>query len=86
MLDRYGREPFAEYETEARRWLEGGKTAADEGALQRVVEVFPNSDAAPVAMTALGDVQLSMSRPVAAASTFGRVYLRYPAQVDRPAL
>ena len=86
VLDRFGREPFAEYETEARRWLEGGKTAADERALQRVVDVFPNSDAAPTAMTALGDVQLSMSRPAEAASTFGRVYHRYPAQVDRPAL
>jgi len=86
LIDQHGQSLFAAYEAEARRWLESGRSAADLDALARVIETFPNSEAAAGALVAQGDLFLASDRPVHAAEAFARAYHRYPRCVDRPAL
>jgi len=86
LLEQNGRKLYAPYETEAAQWLSSGRAAGDEAALRQVVETFPNSDAAPKALIACGEVLARAGHAEPAARQFAKAYHRYPKQVDRPAL
>jgi len=86
LLEQNGRNLYAPYETEAAQWLSSGRAAGDEAALRQVVETFPNSDAAPKALIACGEVLARAGHAEPAARQFAKAYHRYPKQVDRPAL
>ncbi len=86
LIDKHGRSIYAPYEAEAGRWLESGGTAGDDAVLARLVAAFPNSNAAPRALIALGDREARVGRPQQAAVRFAQAYHRYPKQVDRPDL
>ena len=86
LVDRLGVDIYAPYEAEAREWLEGARAADDAVVLERVVETFPNSEAAPLGLIALGELVFQQGRPAEGALRFAQVYHRYPKQVDRPSL
>ncbi len=62
LITRHGRSIYALHEAQARRWLESGRKTGDEespsagATLQRIVETFPNSQAAPLALVAHGEL------------------------------
>lgn len=85
LLEQNGRKLYAPYEAEAAQWLSSGRAAGDETALRQVVETFPNSEAAPKALIACGEVLAKAGRADAAARQFTKAYHRYPKQIDRPA-
>ncbi|MGB2984444.1 MAG: PQQ-binding-like beta-propeller repeat protein, partial [Phycisphaerae bacterium] len=86
LIEQYGRSIYAPYEAEARRWLDSGRAADDEATLERLVASFPNSEAAPLALIAHGELLAHDRRAEEAAKRFARAYHRYPKQVDRSAL
>ncbi|MBI4718872.1 MAG: PQQ-binding-like beta-propeller repeat protein [Planctomycetes bacterium] len=84
LVERLGAAVYAPYEAEAQRWLDSGRAAEDLGLLTRVVDTFPNSNAAPQALTAQGDALVRLSRFEEAARAYARAYHRYPRNVNRP--
>ncbi len=54
LIARHGKEVYQQLEEEAQRWLEGAYKTDHEGVFIRLIETFPNSDAAPKAMVAYG--------------------------------
>lgn len=86
LISKHSRSVYAKHEAEARNWLDGAGKAGDEARLHRVVETFPNSEAAPAALVALGELLARRGDAEAAARSFARAYHRYPKQVDRPTL
>ncbi len=86
LLEQNGRSIFSAYDAEAKEWLASGQAAADAELLERVVEAFPNSEAAPRALIALGELLSREGRVDAAARHFARAFHRYPTLVDRPTL
>jgi len=86
LLEQNGRNLFAPYEAEAAQWLSSGRAAGDEAVLRQVVDTFPNSEAAPKALIAGGDVLAKAGRAEAAARRYAKAYHRYPKQIDRPAM
>ena len=83
LLDRHGRTLYAQYESEARRWLERAKKRGDDDGFRRVVDTFPNSETAPRAFVVWGERLMRDGRPIEAAQRFANAYHRYPAGVDR---
>ena len=86
LIAQHGRSVYASHEAEARRWLDSAQATGDEATLQRLALTFPNSEAAPLALTAHGDLLVSRGKPEDAAKCFAKAYHRYPKQVDRPLL
>ncbi len=86
LIERHGRAIYAAYDAEAKQWLRSGQTAADAQVLERVVSTFPNSESAPLALVALGDLLASRGTPEPAAKRYAAAYHRYSEQVDRPTL
>lgn len=86
LIKEHGRESYAPYEAEAKQWLASGKASGDVETLQRIVETFPNSDTAPMALMAYGELLAKAGRADAAAREFSRAYHRYPRLSDRAGL
>jgi outer membrane protein assembly factor BamB/thioredoxin-like negative regulator of GroEL len=86
ILEQHGRQVYAPHEAEAKEWLASGKTAGDEELLHTLVLTFPNSEAAPQAMIACGELAARSGRAHVAARQFSRAYHRYPRMVDGPGL
>jgi len=86
LLAKFGDSIYAQYESEARRWLESGKTGNDLGRLDMLVRTFPNSKTAPLAMLAQADLLLANDMPVRAAAVLTAAYYRYPSRVDKVAI
>jgi len=86
LIEKNGPGVYAAFETEAAQWVEAARTAADEGKLRAVVETFPNSNAAPQALIACGELLSQSKRYEEAARQFARAYHRYGERVDRSAL
>jgi outer membrane protein assembly factor BamB len=86
LIAEHGCTIYAPYEAEARAWLTSARTAGDLSLMRRVVETFPNSAAAPLALIAQGELLSGLGRPLQAAKRFARAYHRYPQEVDRPAM
>lgn len=81
-----GRAIYERYDAEARQWLARDRAAGDLAGLQRVVETFPNSTAAPLALIAQGELLASAGKAKDASRRFAQAYHYYPDQVDRPDL
>jgi len=86
LLERRGKEIYEPYEAEARGLLDTGRAAKDERLIERVAEVFPNSDAASAALLELGELYLAKGEPETAAATFTRAYYRHGNPLDRPSI
>ncbi|MEK6677232.1 MAG: PQQ-binding-like beta-propeller repeat protein [Planctomycetota bacterium] len=86
LIDKHGVDVYNSWETEARRWLESARTTGDLSALQRVVETFPNSVAAALALVVRADVLTQSGKHDEAARTLSRCLYQYPQAPDRPAL
>ncbi len=86
LITKHGRSIYAKHEAEARSWLDSAKATGDETKLGRIVETFPNSEAAPDALVALGELLARRGDVENAAKSFARAYHRYPKRVDRPTL
>ncbi len=85
-LERFGRSIYAPFEAEARQWLLSGREIGDRSILARVLEVFPNSQSAPLALIAQGDVLVREGRHEEAARLLTKAYHQYPAVENRPLL
>ena len=86
LIAKHGRTIYAPYEAEARAWLTSARTTGDLSLLDRVVDPFPNSASAPLALIAQGELLSGLGRPLQAARRFAKAYHCYPQQVDRPAM
>ncbi|MCH8252264.1 MAG: PQQ-binding-like beta-propeller repeat protein [Planctomycetes bacterium] len=86
LIEQHGAGIYARFDDEAQRWLESATAADDADLLERVVETFPNSSAAPDALVALGETLARSGHPEKAAHRFAAAYQRYPKAVDRPRL
>lgn len=86
LIETSGRSAYAPFEAEARIWLERGTAAGDVGALERVIETFPNSRSASLATMAIGDLLAGKGEPLKAAVWYSRCFHRYAQQVDQPSL
>ncbi len=82
----HGRAIYRTYEAQAGRWLRGARAVGSDEAFERLVQTFPNSEAAPLALRAYGDWLVDLNRVVDAARQYTRAYHAYPKRVDRPAL
>jgi outer membrane protein assembly factor BamB/tetratricopeptide (TPR) repeat protein len=80
----YGNEAYESFAVEAGSWYEQGRGGSNMDMLQRVVDVFPNSPSAPLALIAMGDVLTAQGDPIGATRYFAHAYHRYAHQVDRP--
>ncbi|UCE59235.1 MAG: PQQ-binding-like beta-propeller repeat protein [Phycisphaerales bacterium] len=86
LIQRNGKSIYAAYEAQAQRRLEMGQDLGDVDVLSQVVETFPNSDAAPRALIAHGELLVKAGNPGEAAGLFSRAYHRFPRHVNRPEL
>ncbi len=86
LIEERGRDIYEPHEAEAARLLEGARQTADETTFVRIIEAFPNSKTAPVALIAHGDLLRARDRAGEAAGKYAVAYHRYPKEVDRPAL
>jgi outer membrane protein assembly factor BamB/predicted Zn-dependent protease len=84
LIEEHGRAVYAGFDEEAGRWLQSGRSAGDTEALDRLVSTFPNSESAPVALVALGDLLAAGGDAERAAKRYAAAYHRYPDRVDRP--
>ncbi len=83
LLIQFGDTIYAQYESEALRWLESGKAGGDLGRLELIVRTFPNSQTAPLAMLAQADLLLANASPARAAAVLSAAYYRYPNRLDK---
>ncbi len=83
LLAQFGDSMYAQYESEARRWLDSGKAAGDLGRLEMIVRTFPNSRTAPLAMIAQADLLRANASPARAATILSTAYYRYPDRLDK---
>ena len=86
IVEQNGASIYAPYDAEAKRWLDSARQSRDRALLERLVDTFPNSGAAPQALVALADLMSQGARPSEAARLFARAYHRYPSLVNRPKL
>jgi outer membrane protein assembly factor BamB len=86
LITEHGRDIYDSFEQEAQQWLVGAQAAGDRDLLQRIVDTFPNSTAAPAALTIDGDLLATAGRPDEAAQRWISACHRYPRLVDRPSL
>lgn len=86
VLAAHDRVLYAPYEDEAASLVANGRAARDASELRRAVDIFPNSDAAPQAMIALGELAMVDGRAGDAARTWSQAYHRYSDRVDPPLL
>ncbi len=86
LIGSHGVSIYVTFEDEARRWYQTGLASGDGELLARVVETFPNSAAAPLALIARGEMLAKLNRPHQAARLLARAYHRYPKHVNRPKL
>lgn len=86
LIAAHGRNIYAAFDQEAARILDHARRTDNANALQQIVIIFPNSQAAPLALTAHGDLLLRGGRAAQAARRYAQAYHRYPIQPDHPAL
>ncbi|MFQ5592365.1 MAG: PQQ-binding-like beta-propeller repeat protein, partial [Phycisphaerae bacterium] len=86
LIARHGAAIYAPFEAEAKRWYARGLASANVELLARVADTFPNSDTAPLALIAQGELLAQMNRPDESARLLARAYHRYPEQVNRAQL
>lgn len=84
LIEKHGAALFVPYETEARHWLDSGRSARDADALTRVVETFPNSAAAAEAVVVLAELDRDHDRFTEAAQRLTLAFHRYGTRLDRP--
>lgn len=77
---------YAPYEKEAQQLLNGALATDDQELLQRVIQVFPNSSAAPKALVRRGDLFASAGDFGRAAEAYVSAYHRFGKKLDRPEL
>ena len=86
LIEHHGRQVYERYDQQASQWLAAGRSAGDVELLNRVVESFPNARAAPMAMQAKGRLLQDRGECLEAARAFYTALLRFPLQVDAPAI
>ena len=80
----YGRKVYARFESQARRWLDAGVREADLAFLGRVVQTYPNAEAAPLALIEIGKILRKEGRPLEAVRRLSAAYSRYGDRIDAP--
>lgn len=86
LIQDHGPELYAPFEARAKALVESGTTAGDAATLKRVVDIYPNSQAAADALIGLGDLAHKNGHPMDAARLWSRAYQRYGHRADRPEL
>ncbi|MCH7838817.1 MAG: PQQ-binding-like beta-propeller repeat protein [Planctomycetes bacterium] len=86
LIAQHGRTLYDPYEAQAQRWLAGARASGDGKILDRIVWQFPNSRAAPRALTSQAELLAQSGRVREAVRRWTTAYQRYPHEVDRPAL
>jgi len=86
LIDQHGPPVYSVFEESAQRLLQAGRAAADRQTLIRVVETYPNSNAAPQAIITRGDLLVAKGEAENAAKLFRLAYYGYLDQIDRPEL
>ncbi len=86
LIERHGRSIYKPYEAQAGQWLERAQATGDETLFEQIVSTFPNSDVAPRALVAHGDLLAGRGHANGAAERFSQALHRYSRTVDRPAL
>ena len=86
LIEQHGRAIYAPHEVDANAWLDRGIQSGDGAALERVVESFPNSEAAARALIAHGDLLVGTNQGERAAHRYAKALHDYGKRVDRPAL
>ncbi|UCG34495.1 MAG: PQQ-binding-like beta-propeller repeat protein [Phycisphaerales bacterium] len=83
LIQRHGREIYAPYDAKARELLERGIALEQAALIQRVVDAFPNADAAPDALMALGNLHAERGEFLAAARKYKMAKNLYADRVDQ---
>ncbi|HUU84485.1 MAG TPA: PQQ-binding-like beta-propeller repeat protein [Phycisphaerae bacterium] len=86
LIGEHGPDVYQRFERQAAEWLSAGRTAGDLELLARVVQVYPNSQAAPAAAAGGGHLLRQQGKPLEAARAFAEGLSRYPQQPDAPAV
>ena len=84
LIGLYGRKVYARFESQARRWLDAGVREADLGFLGRVVQTYPNAEAAPLALIEMGRILRKNGQPLEAIRRLSAAYSRYGDRIDAP--
>jgi len=86
LIQRHGRETYAPFEAKADELLEKSIALEQPALIQRVIDSFPNAEAAPRALVALGDLWMQRGQFSPAARCYKMAKNLYPERVDLPAL
>ncbi len=86
LIRQHGRSVYASFDADADRALAAATAAGDEAGMIRIVQVYPNAQAAPRAVIARGDLHLTATDALAAARLYREAYYGYLELVDRPNL
>ncbi|MFQ5463171.1 MAG: PQQ-binding-like beta-propeller repeat protein [Phycisphaerae bacterium] len=81
-----GRDVYASFDRLANERLKSALDQSRADLLAQLVESYPNSEAAPKALVAWGDLVAATGDATDAVATYSAAYHRYPNQVDRPRL
>ncbi len=86
LIARHGRDIYAVFDRQANEKLKAALDQRHTDALAQLASAYPNSEAAPKALIARGDLVSAAGQTADAVATYSSAYHRYPKQVDRPAL
>ena len=84
LIELYGRKVYADFELRAHQWLNAGVRGADLPFLERVVETYPNAEAASLALIESGRILRENGRPLAGVRRLSAAYRRYGDHIDAP--
>jgi outer membrane protein assembly factor BamB len=82
LIELYGRKVYARFEARAREQLEAGTRASDLPFLERIVETYPNAEAAPLALIESGKILRQNGKPLEAVRRLSAAYRRYGQRID----
>ena len=86
LIEQHGRPIYARCEARAIEWLEAGTRANDLAALERVVEGYPNAEAAPRALIESSRLLRQAGKPLDAVRRLTTAYRQYGEQIDGAAV
>jgi len=86
LIQQHGRSIYAEFEREAKQWLERDLATDDVSSLNRLLQTFPESESAGPAAIRIAEILLKSGQPDAAARQYVRAYHHEVGRGNRPEL
>src|SRR5262249_9045775 len=86
LIQQHGRSIYAEFDREAKQWLERDLAADDIASLNRLLQTFPESESAGPAAVRIAEILMKNGQADAAARQYLRAYHLSGGRANRPEL